>query len=181
METKTMAQLVNIILDDEEDKKLEEEEIIHLLLERKISKNTDHIHNQNLAFGARMADRIAKLAGSWTFIFIFIGCLVLWIVLNIIMLTGAFDPYPFILLNLILSCVAAIQAPVIMMSQNRQEEKDRERSLNDYKTNLKSEIIIEDLHQKLDQLLVNQENMLEKFEKAEKYNRKSSRSAEKNI
>jgi uncharacterized membrane protein len=84
------------------------------------------------------------------------------------MLANAFDPYPFILLNLLLSCIAAIQAPVIMMSQNRQEEKDRIRALNDYKINLKSEIIVEDLHQKLDLILENQEKLFHKIECLEK-------------
>ncbi|MPN50027.1 hypothetical protein SDC9_197652 [bioreactor metagenome] len=91
-----------------------------------------------------------------------------WILLNVLMLSRAVDPYPFILLNLMLSCVAAIQAPVIMMSQNRQEEKDRLRSLNDYKTNLKSEIIIEDLHHKIDQLLANQARLEETLHRLEK-------------
>lgn len=151
--------LVNLILEDQNEKNLESEEIIHLLLKNKVAKNTSAIEEKNLSFGARAADNIAKFAGSWKFIIIFIVCLAGWIAVNILMMTKAVDPYPFILLNLILSCVAAIQAPVIMMSQNRQEEKDRLRSLNDYKTNLKTEIIIEDLHKKIDQLLLNQENM----------------------
>ena len=156
-------ELVNAILGDEEEKMLEEEEIIHLLLERKIARNTAVVGESRLTLGERMADHIAQFAGSWTFILIFIGCLVTWVVLNLLMVSKAFDPYPFILLNLMLSCVAAIQAPVIMMSQNRQEQKDRLRSLNDYKTNLKSEIIIEDLHQKIDQLLQNQDEMMQRI------------------
>ena len=151
------AELIKLILEDEEDKKLEEEEILHILLQHKVTKNINYVQNENLTFSAKMADNIAKFAGSWTFILSFIACLVLWITVNALLLLKAFDPYPFILLNLILSCVAAIQAPVIMMSQNRQEEKDRLRAQNDYKTNLKSEIIIEDLHQKLDRVLANQE------------------------
>jgi len=157
--------LVKTILDDRDEKVLEEEEMIHLLLERKLSKNTDALSEANLTFGQRMADKIAKFAGSWTFILVFIGVLLAWVTVNLLMVTRAFDPYPFILLNLILSCVAAIQAPVIMMSQNRQEEKDRLRALNDYKTNLKSEIIIEDLHQKIDKLLARQERILKELEK----------------
>lgn len=163
------AELVNLILEDELDKKIEEEDILHLLLQNKISKNVDAQHSDNQSFGARMADNIAKFAGSWTFILIFVGCLIFWIILNSILIAShPFDAYPFILLNLVLSCVAAIQAPVIMMSQNRQEEKDRLRAQNDYKTNLKAEIIIEDLHHKLDELLVNQEKMLQKIDKLEK-------------
>ena len=161
-------ELVNAILGDEEEKMLEEEEIIHLLLERKVARNTAVVGEARLTLGERMADRIAQFAGSWTFILIFISCLIAWIVLNLLMVSKAFDPYPFILLNLLLSCVAAIQAPVIMMSQNRQEQKDRLRSLNDYKTNLKSEIIIEDLHQKIDQLLQHQEEMMQRIAAMEK-------------
>lgn len=167
-EKRSTAELVNMILEDKSDKKMQEEEILHLLLQQKVSKNVSRIQSEKLTFGARMADGIAKFAGSWTFILIFIACLILWILVNTYMLAKAFDAYPFILLNLILSCVAAIQAPVIMMSQNRQEEKDRLRSLNDYKTNLKSEIILEDLHQKLDQLLINQDEILLKIKNLEK-------------
>ena len=158
--------LVNAILQDEDEKNLEEEEIIHLLLERKVSRNTEESAGA-LTLGERMADNIARFAGSWTFILTFIGCLLLWIAVNILLAVRAFDPFPFILLNLVLSCVAAIQAPVIMMSQNRQEQKDRLRSLNDYRTNLKSEIIVEDLHQKIDQLLDNQEQLLRRMQAME--------------
>ncbi len=158
-------ELVNLILEDEDDIKLEQEEILHLLIERKISKDVSSVEGERLSFGAKMADRIARFAGSWRFIIIFVACLVLWVILNSVFL--AFDTYPFILLNLILSCVAAIQAPVIMMSQNRQEEKDRLRSQNDYLTNLKAEIIIEDLHRKLDQMLENQDNIMQRVERLE--------------
>lgn len=160
--------LINVILEDEEEKTLEEEEIIHLLLERKVSRNTSAMGEDQLTVGAKMADRIAKFVGSWTFILIFIGCLCLWIIVNLLLVSRAFDPYPFILLNLMLSCVAAIQAPVIMMSQNRQEEKDRLHSKNDYKTNLKSEIIVEDLHLKIDQILANQDEVLRRLAALEK-------------
>ena len=110
-------------------------------------------------YGQRLADKIASFGGSWKFIigvFIFI-----WMCINIIFLASkAFDPYPFILLNLILSCLAALQAPVIMMSQNRQEEKDRERSKQDYMINLKSELEIRMLHEKLDHLIIHQQQEL---------------------
>ena len=152
----TRANLVNIILEDENDKNLEDEEMLHLLLQHKISEDANDIQSENLTFGDRMADGIAKFAGSWTFILIFVSCLLLWIVVNTIVLSRAFDPYPFILLNLILSCVAAIQAPVIMMSQNRQEEKDRIRAENDYQVNLKAEIEIKILHEKLNHLITDQ-------------------------
>lgn len=158
------ADLIKIILEDEEDYTLEEEEMMHLLVHRKVSKDAASLQTEKMSFGARTADGIAQFAGSWTFIIIFISCLILWIVLNSLILTKAFDSYPYILLNLLLSCVAAIQAPVIMMSQNRQEEKDRLRSQNDYKTNLKSELIIEDLHLKLDQILDNQAQILQRLD-----------------
>ena len=108
---------------------------------------------------------LTLLAGSWTFIFSFVGVLAAWMVINIIMV-NAFDPYPFILLNLVLSCVAAIQAPLIMMSHNRQEEKDRRRAENDYKVNLKTEIMIEDLHNKVNSILAKQEYILKQLEKS---------------
>ncbi|HWP79827.1 MAG TPA: DUF1003 domain-containing protein [Candidatus Acidoferrum sp.] len=155
--------LVRLIIDNEEEKALADEEIIHLLLDRKLSENTSAQNKAAMSTGAKMADGIAKFVGSWTFIIFFTSCMVFWVILNALMLSRAVDPYPFILLNLILSCVAAIQAPVIMMSQNRQEEKDRRRSLNDYKTNLKTEIIIEDLHQKIDRLIANQDAIIKKL------------------
>ncbi|MEO6290027.1 MAG: DUF1003 domain-containing protein [Ginsengibacter sp.] len=111
--------------------------------------------------GQRWADRIASFGGSWRFLSIFGLFLLAWMVLNILALrNNGFDPYPFILLNLILSCIAAVQAPVIMMSQNRQEQKDRERAKNDYMVNLKSELEIRMLHEKIDHLLITQEENL---------------------
>jgi len=164
----TKANLVNIILGDKEDKNLEDEEMLHLLLENKVSKNVNRMQRENLTLGDKMADNIAKFTGSWTFIIIFISCLILWMLVNTLFLIHAFDEYPFILLNLVLSCIAAIQAPVIMMSQSRQEKKDRLRSQNNYKTNLKSEIILEDVHKKLDRLIANQEKLMQRIDKLEK-------------
>lgn len=110
--------------------------------------------NKPLSFGDRMSDNIANFGGSWTFILSFMGFLLVWIAFNIYWLSNkGFDPYPFILLNLILSCIAALQAPVIMMSQNRQEEKDRERAKEDLKINQKAEEEIRSLHLKIDLLL----------------------------
>jgi len=167
MNSKGKTELVNLILEDETSK-LEEEETLHLLLQEKVSKNINSVGDEKMSLGDRMADDIAKFAGSWTFIIIFLLCLFLWIIINVIMAKNAFDVYPFILLNLMLSCIAAIQAPVIMMSQNRQEKKDRMRAQNDYKINLKSEIIVEDIHQKLDILIENQQRLIEKLHKLEK-------------
>lgn len=120
----------------------------------------------NLTIGQRIADKVASFGGSWTFIILFVGFLLLWIAANIFILANkGFDPYPFILLNLILSCVAALQAPVIMMSQNRQGEKDREKAQNDYMVNLKSELEIRMLHEKLDHLILHQEQSLIEIQK----------------
>ena len=130
-------------------------EILDLLADSKISVSPDK-EKEKYTLGQRAADSIAKFAGSWAFIFAFTGVLVVWMIINTILAAGAFDPYPFILLNLVLSCVAAIQAPLIMMSQNRQEEKDRRRAENDYKVNLKTEIMIEDLYDKVNAILAKQ-------------------------
>lgn len=131
------------------------EEVLNLLADSKISENTSRA-SEKYTIGQRAADAIAKFAGSWAFIFAFTGVLILWMVINTLLAVKAFDPFPFILLNLVLSCVAAIQAPLIMMSQNRQEEKDRQRAENDYKVNLKTEIMIEDLYDKMNVMLVKQ-------------------------
>ena len=129
-----------------------DEEVLSLLADSKISENPAG-EKEKYTLGQRAADAIAKFAGSWAFIFSFTGLLLLWMAINVLLAARAFDAYPFILLNLVLSCVAAIQAPLIMMSQNRQEEKDRRRAENDYKVNLKTEIMIEEIYNKLNRLL----------------------------
>ena len=131
------------------------EEVLNLLADSKISISPKN-EKEKYTLGQRAADKIAKFAGSWAFIFSFTGVLILWMVVNTMLATKAFDPYPFILLNLVLSCVAAIQAPLIMMSQNRQEEKDRHRAENDYKVNLKTESMIEDIFDKVTAILKKQ-------------------------
>ena len=131
-----------------------DEEVLALLADSKLSANPSQ---EKYTIGQRAADKIAKFAGSWAFIFSFTGLLLLWMAINVLLAARAFDAYPFILLNLVLSCVAAIQAPLIMMSQNRQEEKDRRRAENDYKVNLKTEIMIEEIYNKLNRLLEAQE------------------------
>jgi uncharacterized membrane protein len=121
-----------------------------------------------MTYGQRIADKVADFGGSWTFIISFGVFLFLWIALNIVWLANkGFDPYPFILLNLILSSIAAIQAPVIMMSQNRQEDKDRERGKKDYMVNLKSELEIRMLHEKIDHLIINQQQEILDVQKAQ--------------
>lgn len=159
------SELIFRIIEDQEERALVDEEVIRLLLDKKLSRNTVADHAEKLPFSSRAADAIAQFVGGWMFIIIFVACIICWVVLNAILLTRAVDPYPYILLNLILSCIAALQAPVIMMSQNRQEEKDRLRALNDYKTNLKSEIIIEDLYQKIETIITKQETILQEIQK----------------
>lgn len=113
-------------------------------------------------FGERLSDKIAAFGGSWTFIITFLSFILLWIVVNVFwFMNSGFDPYPFILLNLILSCVAALQAPVIMMSQNRQEARDRERAKDDYEINMKAEKEIKELHKKFDIIIKQHNDMLE--------------------
>jgi len=129
----------------------------HEILSADISKQFE----KKLTFGERLSDHIAEFGGSWKFIILFCLVLIGWIILNaVLLLDRGFDPYPFILLNLILSCLAAIQAPVIMMSQNRAEARDRLRAENDYKVNLKAELEIRHLHEKIDHLLRRQYNRL---------------------
>ena len=136
-------------------KDMTDEEVLALLADSRVSVNPAE-EKAKYTLGQRAADAIAKFAGSWAFIFSFTDGLVLWMVVNALLAARAFDPYPFILLNLVLSCIAAIQAPLIMMSQNRQEEKDRRRAENDYKVNLKTEIMIEDLYDKVNAILAKQ-------------------------
>lgn len=117
------------------DEEFTDEELIHQLIATEVTKNADK--DEHMTFGQRAADAVARFAGSWAFIFSFIAVMVIWMVINLVLGSRAFDEYPFILLNLVLSCIAAVQAPLIMMSQNRQEAKDRQRAENDYKINLK--------------------------------------------
>jgi uncharacterized membrane protein len=126
---------------------------IEKLLMKKQVRNINNLHQEQLSFGEKLSDLIALKTGSWSFIIIFIVLLCVWIFINgWVIINKPFDPYPFILLNLILSCIAALQAPIIMMSQNRQEAKDRLRSEQDYLIDEKSEIIIEDLYTKVVEL-----------------------------
>ena len=130
------------------DEEFTDEELIHQLIATEVTKNADKDEHM-------------------TFVFSFIAVMVIWMVINLVLGSRAFDEYPFILLNLVLSCIAAVQAPLIMMSQNRQEAKDRQRAENDYKINLKSELIIDDLHKKLDLVLENQKKINRRLDKIE--------------
>ena len=135
-----------------------EEHVLRSLEEQELlSKNINIEFDQQLTFGERLADKMAEYAGSWGFVIGFFGVLLVWIAINsVVLILKPFDPYPFILLNLVLSCLAAIQAPIIIMSQNRQEAKDRLRSEHDYSVNLKAELEIRNLHEKIDHLLMKQ-------------------------
>lgn len=127
------------------------------LLTEELQDSSDN----KITFGQNLADKVAEFGGSWTFIISFFSFIVIWILINAwVIINKPFDPYPFILLNLILSCLASIQAPIIMMSQNRQEQKDRLRAEHDYKINLKAELEIKLLNEKIDNLIVNQNNKL---------------------
>lgn len=149
---------------------MSDEDVLNLLADSKISVSPKS-EKEKYTLEQRAADVIAKFAGSWAFIFSFTGVLVLWMIVNTLLAAKAFDPYPFILLNLVLSCVAAIQAPLIMMSQNRQEEKDRRRAENDYKVNLKTEIMIEDLYDKVNAILAKQSALEKRLQTEDKNGR----------
>jgi uncharacterized membrane protein len=130
-----------------------------------LSENIQDEIEAELTIGQKLADKVAAFGGSWTFIITFFSFILIWVILNIwYLITKPFDPYPFILLNLLLSCLAAIQAPIIMMSQNRQDQKDRQRGEHDYKINLKAEIEIKMLSEKMDYLLINQNKKLLKIQ-----------------
>ena len=154
---------VKEVLQDEigELSALDEEVVESLRQHEIVSSDIEKQFEKKLTFGERLSDRIAEFGGSWKFLITFGGIIFVWIGANVVLLaTRAFDPYPFILLNLILSCLAAVQAPVIMMSQNRAESRDRLRAENDYKINLKAELEIRHLHEKIDHLLRRQYNRL---------------------
>ncbi len=143
--------------EEDETKELQEEVITSMAQQEVITRNVNAEFSQELTFGERLADKIAEFGGSWKFIITFAVILLVWIAVNTwILLSKPFDPYPYILLNLVLSCLAALQAPVIMMSQNRQEAKDRLRGEHDYKVNLKAELEIRHLNEKIDHLLMKQ-------------------------
>jgi len=162
---KTIEQLLK---DDGEELTDLEQEVLQSIKDQELLSTTleDDEEEQKSSLGDHIADRVAAFGGSWTFIITFFTLLMGWIILNtIFLMKDIFDPYPFILLNLILSCIAAIQAPVIMMSQNRQESKDRKRAEHDYKVNLKAELEVRLLHEKMDYLLTRQWQRLMELQK----------------
>ena len=166
MSKKNKRQIVQMILQQNLDKQ-DKDDIIDMLADSSIAVDVDKEEAKKITFGEKMADRLSEIAGSWTFIILFIIFLVSWVVINTIVLRDKqIDPYPFILLNLVLSCLSALQAPIIMMSQNRASKKDSMRNQNDYKIDLKSELILEDLHNKTERLIANQNRLLNILDKA---------------
>ncbi len=166
---KTKKEIVKMLLNANIDEK-DEEELLDLLIDQPISIDVDKEEDAKRTTGDKIADKISEVAGSWIFIIIFTLFLVFWIVLNVHILKDGqeIDPYPFILLNLVLSCIAALQAPIIMMSQNRQAQKDSLRDQNDYRIDLKSELILEELHDKIEEVLKNQEKIKKVLSEYEK-------------
>lgn len=154
--------LTSLVMQEKGEMDILDKDVMNAIQNNAIlSENIQDVIEAKLTLGQRIADRVATFGGSWTFIITFFSFLIIWMAINIWVFTAKpFDPYPFILLNLILSCLAAIQAPIIMMSQNRQEQKDRQRNEHDYKINLKAELEIKLLSEKIDHLLVHQNKKL---------------------
>lgn len=159
---KTKKEIVKMLLKNNELCEGDEEELLNLLIDQPIAIDVDKQEEAKMTFGDRIADKVSEVCGSWLFIILFLAFLLGWIILNTVILVGnkSIDPYPYILLNLVLSCISALQAPIIMMSQNRQAEKDSLRNQNDYRTDLKSELILETLHDQMEAILRNQKRML---------------------
>lgn len=158
---KSKNELVKMLLNNKKIEVENYDDLLEMLINESIAVDTDK--EESLSLGEKLADKITAIAGSWTFIILFTFFLIIWIILNIYAFENV-DPYPFILLNLVLSCIASLQAPIIMMSQNRQAKKDSLRSRNDYKTDLKSELILEELHDKITAIEKNQKKILEFIE-----------------
>ena len=165
---KTKKEIVKMLLNKNLDIE-DEEQLLDLLIDQPIAVDVDKQDKDTEKLGDKVADKLTEVAGSWSFIIGFTLFLILWILLNLYAFKNV-DPYPFILLNLVLSCVAALQAPIIMMSQNRAAKKDSMRSQNDYKKDLKSELILEDLHDKMEKIITNQNKILKSLEEDNKNN-----------
>lgn len=160
-------ELVKMLLKNERLDEQDEEELINLLIEQPLSIDIDKQQDEKKTFGDKVADKVSEVAGSWGFILGFSAFLVFWIILNGYILINPIDEYPFILLNLLLSCLAALQAPVIMMSQNRQAEKDSLRNQNDYRIDLKSELILEQIAEKVDKINAQQAKIIKRLDELE--------------
>ena len=158
---KTKKEIVKMLLKNNELDEKDEEELLDLLIDQPIAIDVDKQEEAKMTLSDKVADKVSEVCGSWLFIIVFMGFLLGWVILNTVILIGdkSIDPYPFILLNLVLSCISALQAPIIMMSQNRQAAKDSLRNQNDYRTDLKSELILESLHDQMDEILRNQKRL----------------------
>lgn len=163
---KSKKDIVKLLLKKDELGEQDEEELLDLLIEQTIAIDIDKQEEAKMTLGDKLADKVSEVAGSWTFIFIFIGFLIAWIILNTVVFIGdiKIDPFPYTLLNLVLSCIAAIQAPIIMMSQNRQAKKDSLRNQNDYRIDLKSELILETLYEHMEEILKTQRKIIRVLE-----------------
>ena len=166
--TKKKRDIVKMLINDNSIDDISEEELIDLLFNEPLNIDIDKNMKKEETVLDRLADKITNIAGSWGFIFSFVLILASWMIINVLLdklpTSEAFDPYPFILLNLFLSCVAALQAPIIMMSQNRSAKRDSLRTKNDYKTDLKSELMLEALHEEIKKLNANQNKILKILE-----------------
>lgn len=163
MEKKTTKKEIVRMLLNKDISEYDEEELIDLLVDEPISIDIDKEALTNISFGDKVADKITNIAGSWGFIIGFSSFLIIWVLLNLFVFDDL-DPYPFILLNLLLSCIAALQAPIIMMSQNRAAKKDSMRGQNDYRIDLKSELILEELHDRMEKIEKSQKEILKQIE-----------------
>ena len=163
---RTKKDIVKMLLRNNELAEKDEEELLDLLIEQPIAIDVDKQEEAKMTFSDRVADKVSEICGSWTFIIIFMLFLIGWIILNTVILIGdkSIDPYPYILLNLVLSCISALQAPIIMMSQNRQVAKDSLRNQNDYRTDLMSELILESLHDHINDVIKNQKKIMKLLE-----------------
>lgn len=163
---KSKKEIVKLLLKKDELAEQDEEELLDLLIEQTIAIDIDKQEEAKMTLGDKLADKVSEIAGSWPFIFIFIGFLIAWIVLNTVVFVGdiKIDPFPYTLLNLVLSCIAAVQAPIIMMSQNRQSKKDSLRNQNDYRIDLKSELILETLYEHMEEILKTQRKIIRMLE-----------------
>ncbi len=160
-------EIVKMLLNNKEINIDNEDELLDLLIDEPISIDALNEEEKNIKLRDKIADKITKFIGSWTFILGFSGFLIFWVLLNLYFIDNL-DPYPFILLNLLLSCIAALQAPIIMMSQNREAKRDSLRSKNDYRTDLKSELILEELHDKMEELEKLEKEILKELENKRK-------------
>ncbi len=166
---KTKKEIAKILINKDLET-ISDDELIEMILDEDVAIDVDKDAENSKTFSNKMADLVTKVAGSWTFIICFTLFLLTWVIINILFIKV--DPFPFILLNLVLSCIAALQAPIIMMSQNREADRERKRNHNDYKTDLKSELILEALYDHIEEIQKNQRKILRYIEENSTQNKK---------